>query len=119
MKSLLAEGFSLSDQSHANTGFQRDVHYFFISCNLFILFHEKRTGKLLFLYLDVDGTVIAVFYVGINVSFQDSIRKVIGYIDVIDSPAFIIQSHRRESLAPPAVPVWFRMFCPKAVCPSG
>ena len=44
-KSLLAEGFSLSDQSHADTGFQRNVQYFLIAGILFILFHKKRTGN--------------------------------------------------------------------------
>src|ERR1700730_11580512 len=117
MRGLLAEGFSLSDQNHADTGFQRNVQYFFNRRNLFILFHKKRTGKLLCLYLQVYGTMIALFYIRINVSVQDPASDIVCYINIIDSPAFIIQSHGRETLAPPTVPVRFRMFYAKAVCP--
>jgi len=41
-ESLLGEGFSLSDQSHAGTGFQRNVQYFFYRRNPFLLFSTKN-----------------------------------------------------------------------------
>ena len=97
----------------------RGMYYIFLIAGAFsILFHKKHTGELHCLYFQVYGTMIAVFYIRINVSMQDSARQVIGHINVIDSPAFIVQSHGRETLAPPTVPVRFRMFYPEAVCPS-
>ena len=90
MRGLLAEGFSLSDQNHADTGFQRNVQYFFNRRNPFYSFPQETHRQLFFLHLQIYGTMIALFYIRINVSVQDPASQVIGHIDIVDSPAFII-----------------------------
>jgi hypothetical protein len=41
VKGLLLKGFSLSDQSHADTGFQRNVQYFINRRDLFYSFPQE------------------------------------------------------------------------------
>jgi hypothetical protein len=41
VKGLLAKGFSLYDQSHATTAFQRNVQYFFNRRNPFYSFPQE------------------------------------------------------------------------------
>jgi hypothetical protein len=47
-ESLLGEGFSLSDQSHAGTGFQRNVQYFFYRRNPFYSFPHETHRQIIF-----------------------------------------------------------------------
>jgi hypothetical protein len=47
LKGLLIKGFGLSDQSHADTGFQRNVQYFFNPGNPFYSFPQEAHRQII------------------------------------------------------------------------
>jgi hypothetical protein len=50
MRGLLAEGFSLFDQNHANTGFQRNVQFFLIA-GPFLFFSTRNAQANYFVFI--------------------------------------------------------------------
>ena len=116
-KKLAGKGFQLIRSKPRRYWVPEECTIFFQSGKPFYSFPQETHNKLFLLYLEVYGAVIAVFYIRINLSVHDPGRQIIGHVHVVNSPSLIIQSHRRETLTPPAIPVWFRMFYPEAVCP--
>jgi hypothetical protein len=62
--------------------------------------------------------MIAVFYIGENLSINDVCTKVFSNVDIINAPAFVVEPYTRESLAPPGISVGFWMNFSEAIDPS-
>ena len=62
--------------------------------------------------------MVAVLYIREDIGILQLLFKRFGNSDVINAPAFIIQSYRRETLAPPAVPVRLRVKLPERIDPA-
>ena len=62
--------------------------------------------------------MIAVLYIGENIGIFQLRPERLCYRNIINAPAFIIQSHTRETLAPPAVPVRFFVKLPESINPA-
>ena len=62
--------------------------------------------------------MITVFHIRENLRINNPRSKVFCNIDIIDSPAFVVKPYTWKSLAPPGIPVGFRMNFPEAVDPS-
>ena len=62
--------------------------------------------------------MIAVFYIGEDLSIFKSVPERFGSCDVINPPAFVIETDGGETLAPPALAVWFRVEDAEGVDPA-
>ncbi len=62
--------------------------------------------------------MVAVFdireYVGVFQMFPQVFR----YTDVVDAPAFVIETYTGETLAPPGIAVWLGMIFPESIHPA-
>lgn len=62
--------------------------------------------------------MIAVFDVWKDVGAGKAFTQGFRHIDIIDAPTFILQTDRRESLAPPGVPAGRRIENPQGIHPA-
>lgn len=62
--------------------------------------------------------MITVLDIWKNLCVNNMKSETLGNVDVINAPAFVVESYTRESLAPPGIPVWFWMNFPEAIHPS-
>ena len=94
---LTGKGFpQYSYKPLADTGFERNLQYFFKPRFIFLFFSTKNTQKPgetdeLLSELKKYRAMVALFNIGVNFRSQDTAGQVIGHVNIIDPPTFIIQ----------------------------
>ena len=62
--------------------------------------------------------MIAMLDIRENLRINNACGEAFRNVDVINAPAFVVEPYAWKSLAPPGIPVGFRMNFPEAIHPS-